>query len=125
MRVYIAGPIAKGRLEENIRNAMDAAKNLMDNGLYPYVPHYNCFFQITHPRAQEDFMRLDFAFLEVCDAVLRIPGESIGADREVRFADHIEIPVFYTMSDLLTWVNDEKKMRELAINVPRLEPPEV
>lgn len=104
---------------------MDAAKQLMDNGLHPYVPHYNCFFQITHPRSQEDFMRLDFAFLEVCHAVLRIPGESIGADREITFANIHNIPVFCTMSDLLIWVNDEKKMRELAINVPRLEPPEV
>jgi len=39
-------------------------------------------------------MELDKQFLPQCSAVLRLPGESAGADAEVEFAMALNIPVF-------------------------------
>ncbi len=38
--------------------------------------------------------------LEKCDAVLRIPGKSNGADQDVRIAKEKGIPVYYDINDI-------------------------
>lgn len=40
------------------------------------------------------------AVLERCDAVLRLPGESPGADREVHYAISLGKPVYYGLEEL-------------------------
>lgn len=37
----------------------------------------------------------------MADALLRLPGESLGADLEVQRAEEIGIPVFKTIADLI------------------------
>jgi hypothetical protein len=39
-------------------------------------------------------------WLAVCDCVLRLPGESKGADAEVKFAQEIGKPVYYSIAEL-------------------------
>jgi hypothetical protein len=46
----------------------------------------------------------DLAWLEVCDVLLRLPGESPGADREVAFADEHGIPVVCNLPDLVNLI---------------------
>lgn len=121
MRVYVAGPITLGPLEQNIRNAMDAARVLMENGFEPFVPHLWCFFQIVYPQEYKRWIKLDNAYLDVCQALLRIPGESRGSDEEVRYARAAGIPVFTNIVDLINWRHDNQKVRELASDVPRVE----
>ena len=41
----------------------------------------------------------------MCDAVLRLPGESKGADNEVRVAKANKIPVFYSIDALTQYKN--------------------
>jgi hypothetical protein len=48
-------------------------------------------------------MLIDLAWVEVADAVLRIPGESSGAEREVAHALHHGKPVFTSVEDVLAW----------------------
>jgi hypothetical protein len=36
----------------------------------------------------------------MCDAILRLPGESAGADEEVKLAKELGKPVFYSIVDL-------------------------
>ena len=43
----------------------------------------------------------DIDWLKKCDAVLRLDGESTGADREVLLAGELNPPVFYTVDALL------------------------
>jgi hypothetical protein len=40
------------------------------------------------------------------DPLLRLPGESSGADAEVEYAKAHNIPVFYNKADLIEWRNN-------------------
>jgi len=101
LRVYVAGPITHGDTLVNARVAFAAATELMGNGFQPFVPH-SCYLMHMHaPQTYERWMEYDFAFLKVCHALLRLPGHSPGADREVEFAKQMGIPVFFDMEPLV------------------------
>jgi hypothetical protein len=85
----------------NVRNAYAAANQLADEGFAPFVPHHTHFWHLLFPRPYAEWLRLDLAFLDCCDAVLRLPGPSNGADREVDAAKALGIPVFTEISALL------------------------
>jgi len=53
------------------------------------------------PRPYEFWLELDNHFLPLCEAVLRLPGHSSGADKEVHLAQTLGIPVFTEMGDLV------------------------
>lgn len=57
------------------------------------------------PMPYEDWLRLDNYWLEVSDVVLRLPGESNGADKEIELANELMIPVFYSVEDFLDAMN--------------------
>lgn len=103
--VYIAGPISKGDQETNVRTAIWYADRLADAGMSPIVPHLNYYWQALYHRSYESWMALDFALIVKCDLLLRIPGESSGADREVVFARGKGIPVFFTVEDAIKYNN--------------------
>ena len=94
--VYVAGPYTNGDVAANVALAMELADDLLDRGHAPYVPHLSHYLHLYQLRPYEDWMDLDFAWLAKCDCLLRIPGESPGADREVEFAKDHDIPVFHT-----------------------------
>ena len=100
-KIYIAGPYTKGDVAVNVRNALSAANYLADKGFAPYVPHLTHFWHTVFPRPYEFWLELDNQYLLCCDAVLRLPGESSGADKEVSLALGSGIPVFYGFDDLL------------------------
>jgi hypothetical protein len=101
-RVYVAGPYTQGDTAVNVANAMSTATLLLDAGYAPFVPHLTHFWHLLTPRAYEDWMTLDFRWLERCDALLRLDGASAGADREVLHAEHLGLPIFYDVAELLT-----------------------
>jgi nucleoside 2-deoxyribosyltransferase len=105
--VYIAGPYTRPDPVENTHRAMKVWNRLFEAGLYPIVPHWSMFQHFLHPRPYEDWMRYDFVLIERCDALLRLPGESSGADREVVHANTHGIPVFDTIEGLLAWAGME------------------
>jgi hypothetical protein len=100
-RIYIAGPYTKGDVAINVRNAYAAANQLADAGFSPFVPHQTHFWHMLFPRPYEDWLKLDLAFVPVCDAMLRLPGESVGADGEVAMAESRGIPVFTDIDTLI------------------------
>ena len=109
MKVYVAGPL--GPLDQdarmpNVRAAIDAGVALMRAGHTPFVPHLMHYFE-GRPGCEslgyEDFMRVDFEWLDDCDCMLRLPGVSPGADREKAFADGRAKPVFDTLEEVLAW----------------------
>lgn len=106
LRVYVAGPYTQGDPEQNTRAAIAAGDTLLAHGFAPYVPHMSHFWHQQHPHEYETWMQLDLAWLSVCEAVLRLPGDSPGADREVEFARAHNIPVYYGISELLLAVID-------------------
>ena len=97
MKVYVAGPLTVGSEMHNVRVAIEAAETLLRRGYSPYVPHLNVLWHLIFPHGYEAWMSLDFAYLEVCDALLRLPGESPGADREVAFAKRRGMRVEYNI----------------------------
>lgn len=99
-KVYVAGPYTKGDVAVNVRNAVQAANELADLGYMPFLPHLTHFWHILFPRPYEFWCELDNAFLPHCDALLRLPGESKGADAEVALAESLGIPVFLSIADL-------------------------
>ncbi len=98
-RVYVAGPYTKGDVAVNVRDAVLAADFLFTLGCMPYVPHLSHFWHLVRPRPYEDWLRLDIEWLEVCDALVRLPGESSGADGEIKRAVQLGIPVFYSLGE--------------------------
>lgn len=101
--VYVAGPYTQGDPTENTANAIRAGNALFDLGIYPYIPHMSHFWHAQHPRDYEDWMDLDFAWLERCDMLFRLPGYSPGADREVEHAHRLNIPIFLENGDRMGW----------------------
>jgi len=100
-RVYIAGPYTSGDVAVNVRNAYAAADRLADLGFAPFVPHATHFWHMLFPRPYEFWLELDNQFLPFCEAVLRLPGLSSGADKEVVLAQEIGIPVFTEIAELV------------------------
>ena len=100
--IYIAGPITKGDTLRNIRKGILKGTELIKLGYVPMIPHQDFLAYMMNPGVlhYEKLLELDFAWIRKCDALLRLPGESAGADREEEFACEIGIPVFKTVEEL-------------------------
>ena len=124
MRVYIAGPISRGDLVANINQATEAFVALAKAGFSPMCPHWSVYSKparrgavpddphavYCHATIQgndlmthADWLNVDLPWVEVSDAVLRLPGASSGADLEVVRAGEKGIPVFGSVADLVVW----------------------
>jgi len=103
VRVYIASPYTIGDHAVNVKRQMDMVDELMDLGFVPFAPLYSHFQHMMHPRPYTDWMRVDFVWVETCDCVLRLNGESRGADDEVNHAHNVGNPVFYSVEELVEY----------------------
>jgi hypothetical protein len=108
--VYVAGPYSIGDQAENVRKAILMAERLIAEGFIPFIPHLSHLWQLMSPHKYEFWMELDAHYLLRCDALLRIPGESAGADREVELAKSKWIPVFYNFPDLIKGLTPENSI---------------
>lgn len=121
-RVYIAGPISKGDLLHNIRQADEAFRLLVLAGFAPFNPMWSAFSGSAQRAMQfaggnvvigvatqngglrlshSDWLGTDLPWVEVAHAVLRLPGESNGADMETAHAIAHGIPVFIDINTLI------------------------
>lgn len=106
-RVYVAGPYTKGNTVVNVREAIAAGEALWSAGYAAYVPHLTMLVELLHPHPWETWIERDRHWLEACDVLLRLPGESDGADREVARAMALGMPVYCQMQALLAEVPTE------------------
>lgn len=102
VRVYVAGPYSADP-DGCTRAAITVGDQLADAGYAPYVPHLSHFWDAQHPRGYEQWMALHLPWVEAADVVLRIPGVSAGADREVTHARRCGVPVVYSVAELEAW----------------------
>lgn len=100
MRIYIAGPYSKGDVAQNVRNAMFAANYLAHIGHTPFIPHLSHFWHLAFPHPYEFWLKQDMVWLLQCDAILRLEGESNGADKEVAEAEKHGITVYRSVFDI-------------------------
>lgn len=102
--VYIASPYTLGDTGENVKKQLEAADILIDMGFCPVAPLLMHFMHIFRPRPYGDWMELDCEMVLRSDVLLRLPGESPGADKEVTLAKRRKIPVVYGYKELLKYV---------------------
>ena len=115
-RIYIAGPYtfaAPGVLAtpqerlENVKRAARVADLLRREGWTPFVPHahYSAWSEamgggvFAGVAGHDEVMTQCLRWVEICDAILRLPGYSPGSDVEVLHA-RIEGLKTYELSDM-------------------------
>lgn len=93
--IYIASPYTIGDVAANVHVQMEAAHRIMDMGHAPITPLLFHFLHIHRQRPAEDWLAIDHAIIRRVDVLLRLPGESKGADGEVALAQKNKIPVAF------------------------------
>jgi hypothetical protein len=122
-KVYIAGPYSQGDVAVNVRQALVAAEAVATMGAVPFIPHLSHFWHLVFPRPYAFWLEYDRQFLPDCQVLLRLPGESSGADHEVRVAETLGIPVVHSL-DTLHALLARGQERDAAAAVARdREPP--
>lgn len=101
VKVYIAGPYSSGDVGENVHNAMLTADRILDAGLIPYCPHLWHYQHIMTPRPQSEWLGLVMEWISMCNCIIRMPGDSAGADLEVDYAKQCGLRVYHHLHDLL------------------------
>jgi hypothetical protein len=101
VKVYVAGPYSTGDPVINVRAAIDTADQLVAAGHSPYVPHLTMLWHLISPKPYDWWITHDLEWLAACDAVVRLPGESAGADSEVAEAHRLGRPVYHNVKDVL------------------------
>jgi len=103
LKVYIASPYTKGDIARNIKRSFECYDNLLKRNFLPFAPLTSHFIHMIYPQNYETWLEIDLEWVKVCDCVLRLSGESKGADLEVKFANKNNIPVFYSIGELVGW----------------------
>jgi len=117
-RIYIAGAITPTNKKinpvieygRNVKSFLDVAAKLIANGLAPFTPALDFLLLINDiPLTVDDFYELDFAFLEVCDAMYVIPNyeNSEGVLNEIEFARKHHIPIYFNIDILIKELTNE------------------
>jgi len=101
IKVFISSPYTIGDKEENVKRSMKVADELIELGFIPFIPLLFHYQNELHPRDEKTWLDLDLDWLESCDCVFRLSGESNGADRECDYADKMCIPVFRQIDRLI------------------------
>lgn len=98
--VYVAGPYSQGDTKANLRAALEASNSALAANLVPYVPHLSYYWHAISPKPYDAWCKFDMMWLQKCDALIRLPGESRGADAEVAEAKRLGIPVVESVEAL-------------------------
>lgn len=98
--IYIASPYTKGDVAANVAVQVDAAHKIMDLGHCPVAPLLSHYLHIFRQRPYQDWVTMDMALIPRMDIILRLPGESTGADDEVALARKLGIVVAYGWEEL-------------------------
>ena len=95
-------------MSRNLRRLEQAAWPLFRAGHLPMIGEWVALPVLasagatgpTDPLAQDVLYPTAERLLQRCDAVLRLPGESRGADQDVAIAHERGIPVYYNLNDI-------------------------
>jgi hypothetical protein len=117
MKVYIAAKYSADTPEEitlNVRTAIAAGEQIAKAGHLVFIPHLDHFWEKYYPHDYEFWLWQTSAWLEVCQALVRLSGESKGADREVHRARSVlHIPVYFGVEDFL---NEKKQTASVSLD---------
>lgn len=99
IKVYIAGPYSSDPLD-NTYEAIHYGDRLFRMGYIPFIPHLSHFWDEQQPHEYEEWLDWCLEWVKCCDAILRLPGESVGAGVETELAAALDIPVFNSIEAL-------------------------
>lgn len=114
MLILIAGPYASGTngdpvlMARNLRRLEEAAWPIFQAGHVPMIGEWVALPVLSSagasgpddPLAAEVMYPTAERLLQHCDAVLRLPGESRGADQDVAIAQARGIPVYHSLDEI-------------------------
>jgi len=106
--IYIAGAISNGHsatprgIYQNVKTAQFYYEQLIKKGYSPILPHlsYYAWLDMKEDVDWKTWIEMDLDYVEASIGLLRIPGESKGADREVEFAKKIGKPVYFNLNEI-------------------------
>jgi len=112
--ILIAGPYRSGTgddpelLARNLARLEEAAWPIFRAGHLPVIGEWVALpvlrgaggDSVTDPVAKRIMYPTAERLLAHCDAVLRLPGESTGADQDVAIATERGLPVYYRLEDI-------------------------
>ena len=81
-KIYVAGPYTQGDPVAHTHRAIQLGQRLWEAGFAPYVPHLNLLWHVVAPAPPGQWYALDLEWLDACAALIRLPGESPGAEGE-------------------------------------------
>jgi hypothetical protein len=93
--IYVAGPYSGGDPVLNTRKAIEAGEFLIELGFVPFIPHLTHLWHLVSPHGIDYWYDYDNEWIHKCDGLLRLLGESKGADAEVDLALSLGLPVFH------------------------------
>jgi len=114
MMILIAGPYRSGtdddpsKMAANLARLEEAAWPIFQAGHVPMIGEWVALPILlsagepspTGPLGAEVLYPVAQRLLEHCDAVLRLPGESTGADQDVAIAQERGLPVYYELDEI-------------------------
>lgn len=105
-RVYVAGAYSGDTCTtfENMRKGIKLSREVLDAGFVPFCPWLDYLFSIINEgMTLERYYKYSMSWLEVCDAVLLVPGweGSKGTQKELVRAAELNIPVFHSVQELV------------------------
>ena len=102
LKIYIAGPYTKGDTALNVRRSIMEQDFIEATlGHMAYNPLLSHFQHLIVPHEDVNYWyEKDIHWLKECNAILRLPGESVGADREVAIARDLGMTVFESVFDI-------------------------
>lgn len=95
IKIYIASPYTKGDVAVNVRESLRLADYIASQDVWVKPPLLTHFWHMLFPRPYEFWLKYDMEELRHCTAVVRMAGESNGADKEVAEAIKLDMPVHY------------------------------
>ena len=114
MLILIAGPYRSGTgddpelMARNLARLEEAAWPVFRAGHVPMIGEWVALpvlrsagaTGVQDPLAEEVLYPTAERLLQHCDAVLRLPGESTGADQDVKIARERGIPVYHDIAEI-------------------------
>lgn len=98
--IYVAGPYSQGDPVLNTRKAIEAGERLIALGFVPFIPHVTLLWHLVSPHDIDFWYNYDNEWIKKCDALLRLPGDSKGADAEVNLAFALGLHVYFSIDNL-------------------------
>lgn len=106
--VYISGPITKGSRNLNVYQAYQLHEMLMLSrcAVINPIASTQLPFAWQGNMPHETWMRADLPLVQRADLVVRLPGESVGADAEVKHAEAHGVPVIRYNSPMSKFLSE-------------------